>query len=626
MIGVFENFRRLILVGIILLMGLVVNAQSSEDELMSIVESNKEDTTEFYALIQLYEIHKKGNMDQAKLYLDQAFGIANKLNFDKGIARANSTLGNYYLELGEMEQADAILAQAKEYYQTKYDPLGEAYFWNQVGSMAHYKGDFESALSGFIEAAKLYELVEDSLGLSDAFHNIGGMHYSQDRFDKAQEYWEKAFEIKRLVNDSIGIVLSVNALSVIYTAQGEYHKALDKLFEALHLAKKNGQEYEMASISGNIGVQHHHLKQYDSSQHYFLISLNIYKSINNNQEILAQYANLGMAAYKMKDGETSVAYFDTCLNLAKELGSAVYLEHAYGGLADANKVLGNYDEAFEWLNKWYHVKDSISGKEVQNQLNELQEKYESEQKDKEIQKVKKSEANALLLAERRTNYLIVGVVVAISSLLIILLYIGRRRDQEQRRRVELEQKALRTQMNPHFIFNSLGAIQQMYVAGELDLANEYMADFGSLMRKILENSGKDLISVKEELKMLSLYLELEKSRTNDLLDYQLDIDPEIDQRGIKIPPMVIQPFVENAIWHGILPLKKKGMVKISLKTTEDINVLSCAVEDNGVGIQNSISREGHDSKGVQITEQRLGTKVVMEQLSPGTRVTFKIKT
>ncbi len=164
----------------------------------------------------------------------------------------------------------------------------------------------------------------------------------------------------------------------------------------------------------------------------------------------------------------------------------------------------------------------------------------------------------------------------------------------------------------------------MYTTGELDLANNYMADFGNIMRKILDNSGKDFISVKEELEMLRLYLELEKVRNNELLDYQIDIDERIDKFGTKMPPMTIQPFVENAIWHGILPKKTKGKVWVRLKPSNQTNMLICEIEDNGIGIKAQLQRKGHESKGMKITEQRLGTKIKIENLSPGTLITIKI--
>lgn len=337
------------------------------------------------------------------------------------------------------------------------------------------------------------------------------------------------------------------------------------------------------------------------------------------------YNNLGLLECDLNDGENAIAYFDSSLTVAREISATKIMEYAYGGLSDANKILGNYEEALSWLDRWHGVQDSLTGEKVQLQLNELQEKYETEQKDKEIAELEKKEVQANLTADRRMWLLIIAITLALSFVLILLFYLQRRKAREKQRRAELEQKALRAQMNPHFIFNSLGAIQQMYVTGELDLANNYMVDFGRLMRKILDNSGKDFITLKEEIEMLGLYIELEKGRSNELLDYQIDVDERIDRNGTKIPPMIIQPFVENAIWHGVLPLKKTGKITVRLKPSEQANTLICEIEDNGVGISPEMRNGKHEPKGMKITEQRLGTKIEIDHLSPGTRITIKIK-
>jgi LytS/YehU family sensor histidine kinase len=147
-----------------------------------------------------------------------------------------------------------------------------------------------------------------------------------------------------------------------------------------------------------------------------------------------------------------------------------------------------------------------------------------------------------------------------------------------------------------------------------------MADFSNLMRKILDNSAKNKITLKEELNTLHLYLEMEKLRCGDLLEYHFNIDENLDLSDTMIPPMVIQPFVENAIWHGILPKKEKGMVTISISSSPQ--GLLCVIEDNGVGFVEK--NRSHEPKGIQLTEQRLNTKIKIDHLSPGTRFSFRI--
>lgn len=171
----------------------------------------------------------------------------------------------------------------------------------------------------------------------------------------------------------------------------------------------------------------------------------------------------------------------------------------------------------------------------------------------------------------------------------------------------------------------------MYVEGENDKANEYMGDFAELMRGILDNSNKNLITLKEELRSLELYLELEKVRCRGMMEYEITTDNKINTSDIHVPPLIIQPFAENAIWHGILPKKLLGKLKIHVGYYRHENdMIFCSVEDNGVGWteNNGLSLgngKKHESKGISITEQRLGTRIQIEKpIEGGTRVIILI--
>ena len=174
---------------------------------------------------------------------------------------------------------------------------------------------------------------------------------------------------------------------------------------------------------------------------------------------------------------------------------------------------------------------------------------------------------------------------------------------------DLEQQALRLQMNPHFIFNSLNSIQSFVINNDTDKAIRYLSKFAQLMRMILSHSREAYIAIKEEMKSLSYYMDIEKLRFDNKFEYEIFIDPDIDTEFIAIPPMIIQPYVENAILHGIMHRKEKGLIKVSLKILNEDTVL-CVVEDNGVGrkkameIKNS-SGIHHRSRGMSITKERL---------------------
>lgn len=178
----------------------------------------------------------------------------------------------------------------------------------------------------------------------------------------------------------------------------------------------------------------------------------------------------------------------------------------------------------------------------------------------------------------------------------------------EKQMLELEQKALRLQMNPHFIFNALNSIKGCMAANDVPAARKYLVKFAQLMRLILDNSRETFISVDKELKTLELYLDLEKLSKADKFDYRFQVDSAIHPDLLGIPPMIVQPFVENAVIHGVTPLKEKGLIEIEFKREGE--TLVCRVRDNGVGRERANelkqSRDGvHKSKGITVTEERL---------------------
>ncbi|MEA3477556.1 MAG: two-component regulator propeller domain-containing protein, partial [Bacteroidota bacterium] len=180
--------------------------------------------------------------------------------------------------------------------------------------------------------------------------------------------------------------------------------------------------------------------------------------------------------------------------------------------------------------------------------------------------------------------------------------------QFEKQLFDIEQRALRLQMNPHFIFNSLNAIQSFVIANDTDKAIHYMAKFSQLMRLILSNSRESHIPVKDELKALTYFMDIEKLRFDNKFDYNLKIDPKIDDDFIAIPPMIIQPYVENAILHGLIHRPSRGKIDIEFSLIKD--TIFCSIQDNGIGREEAMKiREAsgikRKSKGMLITKERI---------------------
>ena len=241
-------------------------------------------------------------------------------------------------------------------------------------------------------------------------------------------------------------------------------------------------------------------------------------------------------------------------------------------------------------------------------------------------------------------------------LLLLTLFIIRwrikyiiNRDKEkndlQQQLVQMEMQALRNQMNPHFIFNAINSIQHYVLTNEKELANKYLVKFSKLIRNVLELSKQELITLKDELETIKLYVEIESLRFDDAFDFVLNVQEDINDNEIKIPPLIIQPFVENAIWHGLL--LKKGKKELTINVSYKDFILRIEIDDNGIGRKASSEFKNAEtprkSFGMEITQSRLNvfektyristTFEVMDKMSElnaplGTNIiiTMKLKT
>jgi LytS/YehU family sensor histidine kinase len=157
-------------------------------------------------------------------------------------------------------------------------------------------------------------------------------------------------------------------------------------------------------------------------------------------------------------------------------------------------------------------------------------------------------------------------------------------------------KSLRSQMNPHFIFNALNSVNHYISKHDERSANRYLSDFSKLMRTVLENSEEDFIGLNKELELLELYLKLEHSRFPDKFSYQIEVEDSVDREGYEIPPMLIQPYLENAIWHGLRYRESKGMLFVRVSGKENGSLEIC-IEDNGIGRKKSAElKTAHQKK------------------------------
>jgi LytS/YehU family sensor histidine kinase len=232
----------------------------------------------------------------------------------------------------------------------------------------------------------------------------------------------------------------------------------------------------------------------------------------------------------------------------------------------------------------------------------------------------------------RTFLILAVLLIFLFFITFSFFFIQQQKLKAKAKNFELEQKLLRSQMNPHFIFNSLIAIQSFVFENNAMMAGKYISDFAKLMRLILENSREEYISISKELETLNFYLELQKLRFENKFDFTINIDKDIETENVAIPPMLAQPIIENAIEHGIKPLKIQGFINISFFKKE--NYIFVQINDNGIGIKNLTTPKNSDDKkhksyALKILQERLNnytpkekSKLTVVSSDVGTEVSF----
>ncbi len=530
-----------------------------------------------------------------------------------------------------IEYADKCYRLAKE-VKPSNEWEHELVTFSYINLAALYKtaGDYETALDYHKQGnayGKAHSSMNEVLGISDLFYEMGA-------YDSAAYYWDawnKDYPTYYFSYAARGNTLR----GKIYLKQEKYDQALKMFNASLDAYKKNGK-VDTALSWGVVGP----------------------------------YLYMGEVYAKKKDFSAAWTYAIEGMYFAKRANDFKSQVMGYELLSRLYHKLGKNDSAYLSLRNHVALKDSLQNKQFTWRLNNLKRAAESTKKEASIGLLMKDNQIKEEQLKQKATFVkfLIAVLIALvfaASYVFRTLSLRRRNDQlKQEQEVqaltirqfeaervqhglrahaaELEMQALRAQMNPHFIFNCLSSINRFILKNESKTASNYLTRFSRLIRMVLINSEKPLITLEDELQMLRLYLEMERLRFKDNFDFSITFLNEIDDDNVFIPPLLIQPFCENAIWHGLMQKDGHGMLEINFRLENAI--LYCTIKDNGVGREKaeaykSKSAEKGKSMGLHITSERLAllnnekgsnTSYVMEDLydeggrASGTCVHLKI--
>lgn len=580
---------------------------------------------------------------QCKKYIEQQKELL--------VASKNPLLmGNLDQNLGDYHYYRDEYSDAIEYYNRSIDEFIEAKAYTRAG-LSYFKVIVILNNTGNTGKAMMYlqlmlEMMEkgvDRFWLTGGYYALGFFNNNViGDYEASKKHLRKAIQLAEEINISstiMGGLYASYALACFRLGQHDStflinRRALD-LFDEDRL---DGMVMK-TQVLHETGTYHYSIKEYDSAVRYFTEAQNRAKEMTSLIMLNRNSLYSGRVYYKLGDLDRAERYLNNSIHyglMSDSLKQAFlkpeyrqvpyhawdimmktmtprmtaqqtnyYLRSAYGLLSSIYEEKGDFERSRVFLKKKYQA-DLVSRKlEESKALLGIQLTYESDKKDRQILLL--SQQNELSeFRVRQSNYFLyglIGLVIIISVL--AYLFIRQNKLKTEQRNTVLEQKLLRTQMNPHFIFNALSNISNLIDKNDNETASAYLTKFAMLVRHILESTRSDFIELDEEIINLENYLSLQKLRFDKKFNYKIEVDKDIDAKEVSIPSMLIQPFVENSIEHGIKPKETIGHIQVRLMKQNGF--LNCEISDDGIGRKKSMELrpKTHRSLATSITRERL---------------------
>jgi tetratricopeptide (TPR) repeat protein len=602
----FKVIFRLFIIIFLSFMYFSIHGQSKTDSLLQAIKVLKYDTNTVNALAGLSNECRSIDNNKSMSYARQGYLLSEKINYKKGKALCLNNIGNVYQSQGNYKKAIENYQNALYLYSELNDRYRFSICLNNIGSSYACLSDFSTALKYFFNSARLSELIKNKKGLGLCYNNLGNVYGSQGDWNKALEYYKKSADIRLELGDKNGLMICLSNIGNMYSYLQKYDVAVKYHLLSLKIATELGNNAVLATCYDNIGTIYSSQGKYQSAIQNYQRSLEIGEKLGDKQVLILAHLNLANVYNLQKRYSDAITHTKEALALAKEIGALDLQQYAYQDLAKYYKQVKDYQEALSNYELFKLLDDSIYNKEKSEQITKLEAVYHSEKKQKEIDLLKKEkEISGLKISQSR--YIIGSLIgLIIFSILFAVLLIRQYRLRASNTAMELKQKLLRTQMNPHFIFNTLSAIQSFMYNNKPEDAGRYLSEFARLTRLILENSNYEYVSLDKEIATLNYYMKLQELRFENSFNYTIEIDERIHAEMLSIPPMLAQPFIENAIEHGIKDNTEKGNILIKYKAADEFILFS--VEDNGSGLkQNDVKSGIKDDRphAVSITRERL---------------------
>jgi tetratricopeptide (TPR) repeat protein len=569
----------------------------------------RRDTKAFESLIDSVSTYLKKDAEKSIQFVAEALAQSNSVRQN---AEAYEILGDVYAFWKQPDLAVSnyrISLQNFESNEVKLK-LGKAYNLNKnyQESLETYKAINKNELSNW-QLTVLYE------SLGDTYFNIKDYTASIEAYRNGLNVAQKHLITPKITDFN-------SKIAQVYNATGQTDKAKDYFGNSLNLAEK---ENKKRAVEEKVTVA-----EFNSSNQNYQEEIQLRKEalediqdiendsiIDNESALTPQKQNykIGNAYFLQRDFDNAIPFLEKSIKEADSKEDLIVKKDATRKLSEVYASAGDYEKALETFKEYTAAVDELYVKKEQEisraarfnrSIAEKQNRISSLENDRQL-----SESKYQLTTERNKNQQI--IIYSLSGGLILLLvtayFMFKYIKQQRLANNLLALKSLRSQMNPHFIFNALNSVNSFIASNDERAANKYLSEFSFLMRVVLENSEEDFIPLEKEIELLELYAKLEHFRFKDKFDYSINVDDSIDVQEYQIPPMLLQPYIENAVWHGLRYKTEKGHLNIDIsKKNED--EITITVTDDGIGRERSKAlktenQQKQNSKGMGNIKKRV---------------------
>lgn len=616
----------------------VYGQKVSIDELKTQLKNATSDSLKIELQIQLSrEIHRKDHNEKSEYeYAEAATRDALKINDTILYAKALDNLGLLYRYHQWYSQAIPLHIKAFHLVENNKNapPISKMIYGNNAGVAARYDQQYDLATNYYLKALRIAEkeknlknIAISSNGLGNTLTNISGYN------EQALDYFKNALNAEKELGDSLGIAMDLLSIGGYYTENKDFvnaRKTLDELYQ-INFARKD--DYGLAITNHAYGDAYFKEgKDLKTALNYYSKALQQFRETGKTENEAGALRSLGNVYLKLNDLQQSLSYYTKSMDIAIASNDKSLISMNAYSISDIRQRQKNFSEALIYFKKGKDYEDSISLERQQIKIAALTNHYQLEQKENAIAQLEKEntlKAQEVILQEQKIQtHRLYFIILAIGLLsLLSLIYFQWRFTREKNRTLALlhknqeellkleyeksiaqaEMLAARTQLNPHFLFNSLTGVHLMMQMGEFDKADKYIIRLSRFFRVVLELSQNELISVNDEIELIRNYLNLEKNRFESGFNFEFKIPDENELDDILIPPLLLQPLVENAIWHGLLPSPKPEKSLFIIIEKENSN-LTITIDDNGVG------RNFKTERATGVKRKSLGMKLTRERI------------